>query len=128
MKDQIKAGVILIQEGTAVPNSLLLETDPYSVGWGALKNLGRRELDDELFRAGWISLFHAREIKTKAVGLDKRKAIRTAVKRLLSSAESRRFNSLEVRHVVTRSFLGVHSVMVFARPRHIQINPVLSVP
>lgn len=128
MNDQIKAGIILIQKGAAVPGSLLLETDSYSGGWGSLKNLDRSELDHKLLKVGWISLFHASEIKAKAVGLDKRKTMRTAVKRLLASAESRRFNSLEVRQVVTKSFLGMHAVMVFARPRHIQVNPVLSVP
>jgi len=128
MKNQIKAGAILIQEGTVVPKSLLLETDPYAAGWGSLKNLDRSALDDELLKAGWISLFHSSEIQTKAVGLDKLKAVRSAVRRLLASAESRCFNSLEVRKISTKSFLGVHAVMVFARPRHIQVNPVLSVP
>lgn len=127
MTDHIRAGAVLIQEGTVGPDSLTLETDPCSAGWRTLKNLDRREFDDELFRAGWVALCHASEIRTSGSSFDRRRAMRTAMERLLSRAESAQFNSLEVLHVATKCFLGLHSVMVFARPRHIQLNPFLSV-
>jgi hypothetical protein len=44
MKNQISAGAILVEEGTLVPDSFTLDREPYSSGWGLLKNPDRREL------------------------------------------------------------------------------------
>jgi hypothetical protein len=119
-------GAILIEEGTLVPDSLSLDSEPYSSGWGSLRNQDRRELNRELHSAGWTFFFLGDEIKRSVVGFDEPAAIRTAVKRLLSTVRSRRLNCMEVRRVVTKTFLGLHFVSVFAHPRHIQRSSALS--
>ncbi len=126
MNDQIKTGAILIEKGTVVPDSLSLERTPYSTGWESLRNVDRPEMDRELHRAGWTFFFLADQINGAGVGFDEQKAVRAVVKRLLSSVKSRCLNCLEVRQVVTKTFLGLHLVSVFAHPRHIQKSPAPS--
>jgi hypothetical protein len=123
---QILAGAILIEEGTLVPDSLSLVTAPYSSGWKSLRYPDRRELDGEIHKAGWTFFYLADEIQRSVFGFDEQEAIRTAMKRLLSSVKSRCLNCLEVRRVVKKTFLGVHFVSVFAHPRHIQRSSTLS--
>jgi hypothetical protein len=126
MKNQVSAGAILVEEGTLVPDSFTLDSELYSSGWGSLKNPDRGELGRELHGAGWTFFFLADEIKRSVVGFDEQEAIRTAVKRLLSSVKTRCLNCLEVRRVVTKTFLGLHFVSVFAHPRHIQKSSALA--
>ena len=42
MADTIKPGTILITEGALLPESLLLESEPYAYGWRLVKNLDSR--------------------------------------------------------------------------------------
>ena len=126
MNDRIKTGTILMEKGTVVPDSLSLESEPYSNGWESIRNLDRRELGRELHGTGWTFFFLADEISRSAVGFNEQEAIRTAVKRLLSSIKIRCLNCLEVRRVVTKTFLGLHFVSVFAHPRHIQKSSALA--
>jgi hypothetical protein len=126
MKDQIKAGMILMQESTFLPDSLLLESEPYSSGWGSLGNLGGRDLELKLIRAGWTLFYMAGEIKRTVFGFDKQKAVRTAVKRIIANVTSQKFNCLELTQLATNSFLGMPYVNVSAHARHIQKSSALS--
>ena len=129
MKNQISEGAILVEEGTLVPDSFTLDSEPYSSGWKSLNNPDRDELGRKLHGAGWTFFFLADVIRRNVVGFNEQEAIRTAMKRLLSSVKTRCLNCLEVHRVVTRTFLGLHFVSVFAHPRHIQKSsslPVLS--
>ena len=126
MKDQITAGAMLIEQGTVVPDSLLLETEPFSNGWGSLTNLDCHGLERELTKAGWTLFFMAGEIKTTVFGFDRQKIIRTAVKRLIANVGSRKLNCFELTRVAATSFLGVPYVNVFAHSRHIQRSSALS--
>jgi hypothetical protein len=60
VSDAIKAGTILIEEGTSMPGSLLLEGGPSSSGW-RVSNLDRKQLDREINQAGWTFFFMAGE-------------------------------------------------------------------
>ncbi|HEY7531247.1 MAG TPA: hypothetical protein VH681_00535 [Nitrospiraceae bacterium] len=126
MANQISAGALLIEEGTLLPDSLSLDSESYSSGWESLSDSNRRQLDRKLHGAGWTFFFLADEIERSVVGFDEQKAIRTAVKRLLSSVKKRCLNCLEVRRVVTKTFLGLRFVTVFAHPRHIQKSSALA--
>ena len=61
MTDALAAGSILIEEGTQLPDSVLLESESYSSGWAALRN--PRSLDPEI--KGWTFFFMAGEIKSR---------------------------------------------------------------
>jgi hypothetical protein len=121
----MKAGTILIEIGTPLPQSLLLEGENYSSSWTSVSNFDRSELDAQITKAGWTFFYMAGKIKTTVFGFDKEKTLRTAVKRLITSARPQKCNCLEITQVVMKSFLRMPYVTVSAHSRHIQASPVL---
>jgi len=128
MREAIEAGSILIEEGTPVPDSLLLESEPYSSGWGSVRNLDVRGLDRTLTKAGWTFFFMAGETRATAFGFDRRRAVREAVKRIIGSVKSQKCNCLEISQVAVKSFLRMPYVTVCAHARHIQEGVVFLRP
>jgi len=125
MADKINTGTILIKEGTLLPESLRFESEPYSNGWRLVKNLNGYELDQKTTKAGWNFFYMANEIKATVFGLDEEKALRRAVKRVLTNLKSEKLNCLEITRVGGKRFLGLLYVTVSAHPRHIQESVVL---
>jgi hypothetical protein len=119
MTDAITAGSILIEEGTHLPNSVLLRSDSHSNGWSVLDGV-RSVFEKEIHEAGWTFFFLAGEIKTTVFGFDKQKALRAALKRLIANVKSHKCNSIEITQVTGKSFLNVPYVRVSAHPRHLQ--------
>ena len=120
MTDAIKMGTILIERGASMPESLRLEGSPYSSGWRSVSNLNLNQLDTAINKAGWTFFFMAGEIKITAFGFDKERAVRRAVKRVITNVESHKCNCVEITDVSAKSFLGMPYVNVSAHSRHIQ--------
>jgi hypothetical protein len=125
MMDIIKTGTILIEDGTLLPKSLLLESTAYSTGWTSVTNV-RSEFEREISQAGWTFFFMAGKIQSTVFGFDKQKAAHTAVKRLITNVEFQKCNCLEITAVTMHSFLGVPYTCVSAHSRHIQGSSVFS--
>jgi hypothetical protein len=125
MTEAIIAGHLLFREGTNLPGSLLLQTKTDSNGWAAAKD-NRSTFDKTVQEAGWTFFFMAGEIKTSVFGFDRQKALRTALKRLLTDVTSQRCNSIEITQVMGKSFWGVPYVSVSAHPRHLQEGMLFS--
>ena len=120
MTDAIKTGTILIEGGASMPDSVLLEGGAYSTGWRSVSNLDLNQLDSAIHKAGWTFFFMAGEIKITAFGFDKERAVRRAMKRVITNVESHRCNCVEITEVSAKSFLGMPYVNVSAHSRHIQ--------
>jgi hypothetical protein len=120
MRDKIKMGTLLIEEGLPLPNFLLIESEPYSNGWRLVKNFAGPRLERNLRNTGWNFSYMAVEIKTSVFGFDVEQSLRRAVNRALARLKSEEFNSLEITKVVSKRFLGLRHVTVFSHPRHIQ--------
>ena len=120
MPDTIKAGTILIKEGTLLPEALRFESDPYAPDWRLVKDLDGYGLDRKIHEAGWTFFSLAGEIEATVFGFDGQKTVRRAVKRILAKLKSEKFNSLEITRVTSKRFLGVPYASVSARSRHIQ--------
>ena len=120
MTDAIKTGTILIEGGASMPDSVLLEGGAYSSGWRSVSNLDLNQLDSAIHKAGWTFFFMAGEIKITAFGFDKERAVRRAMKRVITNVESHRCNCVEITEVSAKSFLGMPYVNVSAHSRHIQ--------
>jgi len=119
MTDAIAAGSILVQEGTHLPQSLLLQSDAQSNGWPAIK--GDRSTFEQTIQAqGWTFFFMAGEIKATVFGFDRQKALRAALRRLIGNVKSQHCNSIEITRVTTQSFLRVPFLSVTAHPRQLQ--------
>jgi hypothetical protein len=123
--DAIKTGTILIEDGTLLPQSLRLESAAYSTGWTSVSNV-RSEFEKGINLAGWTFFFMAGKIQSTVFGLDKQKAVLTAVRRIIANVESQKCNCLEITGVTMNSFLGMPYACVSAHSRHIQGSSVFS--
>src|SRR5207237_1807624 len=70
MAERIKAGTILIKEGTPLPECLQFESEPYSNGWRSVKNLDAHGLDRKIAEARWTFFFIAGVINPTFIGSD----------------------------------------------------------
>jgi hypothetical protein len=125
MRDLITAGDVLVQEGTNMPRSLLAQTGAESNGWTAIRvNLFTFEKTVE--EAGWTFFFMAGEIKVTVFGFDRQRALRTALKRLITDVKSQHCNGIEITGVVGKSFWRIPYVNVSAHARHLQKDRLFS--
>lgn len=120
MTDIKEVGLVLIKDGTLLPDSLLLESEPYTSGWRAVKNLAAHGLDRQISAAHWTFFYLAGEIQASAVGSDGPENTRKAIEKIVAMRELAKFNSLEITGVIRKRFLGVPYTTVTAHSRHIQ--------
>jgi hypothetical protein len=122
--DTIEPGIILIAEGTPMPESMRLEGSADSNGWKTVEIGDRPEFERNISRAGWIFFLIAGEIKATVFGFDQRRALRAAMQRIIASVKFQRCNSLQITEVTAKSFLKLPYVSVSAQSRHIQERPL----
>ena len=60
MANTIKTGTILIREGALLPESSLIESEPYAPGWSLVKRLDIDGMSQTIGKAGWAFLVHGR--------------------------------------------------------------------
>jgi hypothetical protein len=130
MLNAIEAGRIFVREGTALPKTVQIESEPYALGWRSVKNLDGYALGRKIHDAGWTFFSLAYETKAAVFGIDEEKMLRRAIERILANreAEAEKFNSLEILQVSSlpsKRFLGIRHVTVSARSRHIQEGPII---
>jgi len=126
MRNTIEAGNILIKDGTPLPDALRIESQLCVPGWKLVADLDGFALDREIQRTGWTFFSLAGAVKATAFGVDTQKMVRRAIKHILASERSGKFNSLEVTRVTSKRFLGVSYMSVDAQSRHIQESYFLS--
>src|SRR5437016_4978120 len=97
MSDTIKAGTILIKEGTLLPEAVRFESECSVPGWRLLKDLDRYGLDREIREAGWTFFCLPGEIRTTVFGIDEEKMVRRTIEEILArlklDRKSTRLNS-----------------------------------
>jgi hypothetical protein len=124
MPGGIQPGIILIAQGTPMPDSMRLEGLPDSNGWQSVECADRSDFERKINRAGWIFFLMENEIKATVFGFDRGKALRAAIERITASVKFQRCNSLQITEVTAKSFLKLPYVRVTARSRHIQERPL----
>jgi hypothetical protein len=127
---RIEAGRMFIREGTALPKTLQIESEPYMSGWRSVKSLNGYGLGRKIHDAGWPFFCLGYETKATVFGMDGEKMARRAIERILANrdAAAEKFNSLEIARVAwwtSKHFLGIRHVTVSAQSRHIQESPVI---
>jgi hypothetical protein len=120
MAQTIEIGTLFMKEGTPLPKTVAIESDPYLKGWRRVKTLGSSGIDRKLCEVGWNFFYMAGEVNAMAFGSDSEKTTRRAVKKAIAKMKSDRFNCLEISRVAVKSFLGLPYVAVAGHPRHIQ--------
>src|SRR5437868_10520891 len=123
--DIIKAGTVLIENGTLLPRSLALASEPYSRGWTTVSNV-RSDFERDITQAGWTFFFLAGAIEATVFGFSAEVAVQTAVERLIRNAKALNCNCLQIGQVTMKSFLGLPFASVTAHSRRIQGGSVFA--
>jgi hypothetical protein len=120
MPETIKAGTILIKEGTLFPEALRLESTSYSPGWRSVTGLDGYAMDRKTHDAGWTFFYLAGESRATVFGHEGQETVRRAIKRILAGLKSGKFNSLEITQVAFKHFLGMPYATVSFHARNMQ--------
>ena len=70
MTDRIRAGAMLIEDGTVTPKSLAFDTEQYSADWSSIVKPSAAQLDRELQSAEWTFFYMAGTIHVSGFGLN----------------------------------------------------------
>lgn len=122
--EDIVAGSVLIKSGLRMPESVRFASKQYG-SWKLLAGIDGFAAERKLSEAGWNFFFLVPEIRRSALSSNRSKALRRALKKIVSTTEAQNFNTLEIVEVTTRRFLGLHYAKVIAHPRHIKRSPFL---
>ena len=125
MHPTLRAGTVLMQTGTVMPESVWVEEGPYSPGWEVIKNLDGDSLDRNLRESNWNFFFIAGSVHAIAWGPGNGITARCAAIRALAKSKLKKFNCFEITEVTTRRFLGIPYVSVVGHSRHVQEDRVL---
>ena len=125
MSAEIVVGTILMEDRPEITQTLKLENESFSKGWGILKAVGASALELKVGAAGWNCFFLAGEVKTTVFGSPGVENGHRAVRDILSKVRDQNFNCLEVTRVTGGHFLGIPYTTVAAHSRHLQKGSVL---
>ena len=120
MKETMESGTILVEEGTLMPDSLLVSTQPYGAGWSSVENFTRVQLGAGLEAAQWTFFYMADEIRVTAFGFEEQSRMRRAVRKVIQAVKLEHCNCLEITQLVRESFWGIPFVKIVAHARQIQ--------
>ena len=129
MNTLLKVGTVFVQEGAVLPVGVPLETEDFSRSWKAVSNLDGFAMGRKIENAKWRFFYLAGQRSAAAMGDEGQQAtISKAVVRIMGRLPRETYNSLEVTQIVSRRFLGIPYVRVFAHARHIQEEMQLVAP
>ena len=114
----IVGGTLLVQENTLLPKPSAQDTQSIGNGWARIRN--NLAFKKKLAAAGWTFFYMAGSIRATALGFERSRMMRAAVRRVLATAALEKCNCLEIDHIMMRSFCGIPCVTVLAHSRHIQ--------
>ena len=104
MSNVTEAGRVFIREGTPLPETLRIESEPYVSGWRLVKDLNGDTLGRKIQEKGWTFFSLAGHIRATILGRERQKVVSNAVQRMLTKLKSEKFNSLEITEVVVEAF------------------------
>jgi hypothetical protein len=120
MSHVMEAGTIFIRDGTPLPKTLRIESEPYASGWRLVTDLDGDRFGRKIHDTGWTFFCLAGQIRATAFGREGQQTVQSAVRRMLAKLKSEKFNSLEITGIVSKRLLGLPYVTVSARTRHVQ--------
>jgi hypothetical protein len=117
---QTVAGMMLVQDGTPLPEAFVLETAPYTAGWSSIENSTGGRLGRGLETAGWTFFYMADEIRVIGFGFEEPSRMHRAVRKVIQTVQGQHCNCLEITQLHRKSFLGLPCVKIVAHARQIQ--------
>jgi hypothetical protein len=123
LEGSVKNGTLIIAEGTPLPDSGKITSEPFSQGWRMITNLRGQGLDRHFSQMGWTVFQKATPLSAYSLGFGERQAVLKAFHKILRDSGAKKFNCLEVTSLVKKSVMGVTYVGMSARARNIQKRP-----
>jgi hypothetical protein len=122
MIERIRTGVMFLENGTHMPESITLNTGQFAGGWSDILGSTSAQLSKQIEKAGWTFLFLAGEIQVNGFGMNDQSRSDHAMAHLIDAVKLRKCNCLEITRMRRRSFLGFPYTSVSAHARNIQKN------
>jgi hypothetical protein len=115
----IQPGAMLMREGFLLPDSLEIESSPYSKTWRLLAATNSFTLQRKLAAAGQHLFFVAGELKVIVFGRGNG-AVRRGLRKVLAQNRQLHFNCTEIAQISVARLLGVSYITVVAHCFHMQ--------
>ena len=128
MTDRIRAGAMLVEDGTIAPEPPVFDTEQYSADWSSILKSSAAQLDRELQSAGWTFFYTAGAIHVSGFGLNDRSRTDRAVAHAIKAVKLQSCNCFEITQVRRGSFFGLPYTSLIAHARHIQRGRMLHDP
>jgi hypothetical protein len=114
--------ILLVRDGTLLPPDVPVETVAFLPGWRIVKNFDSYSMRRKITGTDWKFLLLRGGKETRVMGRERPKILRQAVAQILDELKDRKFNSLEVNVLVSRSFLGMNLLNIAVNLRHFQCS------
>jgi hypothetical protein len=114
--------ILLVREGAELPPDLATEREAFLPGWRVVKNFDNYAMRRKIRETNWSFLRLRASRETRVMGRARREILRRGVAQVLAELKDRKFNSLEINVLGSKSFLGVLFLNISVNLRHFQCN------
>jgi hypothetical protein len=114
--------ILLVREGAELPPDLATERETFLPGWRVVKNFDSYAMRRKIRETNWSFLRLRGSKETKVMGRARQEILRRGVAQVLGEWKDRKFNSLEINVLGSKSFLGVIFLNISVNLRHFQCN------
>ncbi|MGB7436140.1 MAG: hypothetical protein WBW49_12045, partial [Candidatus Acidiferrum sp.] len=101
---------------------LSTENAAFLPGWRVVRNFDNYAFRQKMRESNWRFLQLRGGKETKVMGRARRDILRKGVAQILADLKGRKFNSLEITVLASKSFLGVVFLNLAVNLRHFQYN------
>jgi hypothetical protein len=114
--------ILLVREGAELPPDLPMDGEVFLPGWRVVKNFDNYSMQRKIRETNWKFLQLRGGKETRLMGRGRRETLRRGIAQILAKMKGRKFNSLEISVLVSKSFLGVKFINISVNLRHFQRN------
>jgi hypothetical protein len=114
--------ILLVRQGAELPPDLPTENAVFLPGWRVVRNFDNYALRKKMRETNWRFLQLRGGKETRVMGRARPEMLRRGVAQILADLKGRKFNSLEITVLASKSFLGVISLNIAVNLRHFQYH------
>jgi hypothetical protein len=114
--------ILLVREGAELPPNLPTEGEAFVPGWRVVKNFDNYSMQRKIRETNWRFLQLRGGKETRLMGRGRQEILRRGVGQILAEIKGRKFNSMEISVLVSKSFFGVMFLNISVNLRHFQRN------
>ena len=114
--------ILLVREGAELPPNLPTENAAFLPGWRVVRNFDNYALRQKIRATNWRFLQLRGGKEAKVMGRARPEILRRGVARILADLKGRKFNSLEITVLGSKSILGMLFLNISVNLRHFQYH------